>query len=209
MKKLLVLLPLLALCSCAGNSSVISETTSNPTSQNSRNNNVNWSSEVEVPPKAPILVAYFSVTGNTKPLAEYASDYYHCDIFEIVPTQEYTSEDINYSNQNCRALKEQADTASRPEIKYQVDAMYNYSAIILGYPIWAMKAPRIIFTFLESYNFENKQILPFCTSGSTDISATIDELKAAAPKARWLDGKRFAAGTDKDTFTKWLPHFSF
>lgn len=190
MKKLL-LLPLLVLCSCGGN-----------------NENSNSSSH-EIPPRGPILVAYFSVTGNTKPLAEYAAEYYNCDIFEIAPATPYTSADIDYSNSNCRALTEQADSAFRPEIKDRVEDMSKYSAIVLGYPIWAMKAPRIIFSFLESYNFDGKQILPFCTSGSSDISVTISELTSSVPNATWLDGKRFAANTDKATFTEWLPTFTF
>lgn len=208
MKHYLLLIPLLALCSCAGTKTSFDASKAEDSSA-SNSNSQSTESIHEIPPSAPILVAYFSATGNTKPLAEYAADRYNCDLFEIVPMQEYTTADINYSNSNCRALKEQADSDSRPEIKYEVEAMYNYSAIILGYPIWAMKAPRIIFSFLEAYDFEGKQILPFCTSGSTDISATIDELKAAAPKATWLDGKRFAVGTDKATFTEWLPTFSF
>ncbi len=206
MKKLLLLLPLLFLCSC----NVTSSSGSNVTSSSSRTITSD-SSEHEVPPRAPILVAYFSATGNTKTLAEYAADRYNCDLFRITPVEKYTTADLDYSNQNCRALKEQANSTFRPEMQYEVEDMSRYSAIVLGYPIWAMKAPRIVFTFLESYNFEGKQILPFCTSGSSDISVTLDELKSAAPKARWLEGKRFegGTGTDKKTFTDWLPYFSF
>ena len=204
MKHLLFLLPLITLCNCSGTNAI----------SNSVNSSINTSknsttSEREVPPRAPILVAYFSVTGNTKPLAEFAADRYNCDLFEIVPTQEYTQEDIDYTNSNCRALKEQNDSSARPEIKYQVEEMYKYSAIILGYPIWAGEAPKIIYTFLESYNFNGKQILPFCTSGSSQIGSSATNLAKSAPKATWLDGKRFAAGTDKKTFTEWLPTFTF
>lgn len=195
MKRTLLLLPLLVLCSCAGN--------------NTTSNFHDSSHDTEVPPRAPILVAYFSATGTTKPLAEYAAERYQCDIFEITPVDEYGRADINYANQDCRALREQADEACRPEIKNQVEDMSKYSAIVLGYPIWALKAPRIVFTFLESYDFSGKQILPFCTSGSSDISVTIPELTAAVPNATWLEGKRFAAGTDKATFTEWLPTFTF
>ena len=204
MKHLLFLLPLITLCSCSGTSAVSSSVSSSTsTSKNSS------ASEREVPPRAPILVAYFSVTGNTKPLAEFAADRYNCDLFEIVPTQEYTQEDIDYTNSNCRALKEQNDSSARPEIKYQVEEMYKYSAIILGYPIWAGEAPKIMYTFLESYNFNGKQILPFCTSGSSQIGSSATNLAKSAPKATWLDGKRFAAGTDKKTFAEWLPTFTF
>ena len=193
MKKILLLLPLLILCSCGGTNA---------------NTNTSDSSEHEVPPRAPILVAYFSVTGNTKPLAEYAAKHYNCDLFEIVPTTPYTSSDIDYSNNNCRALKEQASDTARPEIKNQIEDMSKYSAIVLGYPIWAGQAPKIMYTFIESYNFEGKQILPFCTSGSSQIGNSATNLAKSAPKATWLDGKRFAAGTDEATFTKWLPTFT-
>ena len=144
--------------------------------------------------KNHILVAYFSCTGTTKALAEYAADILSADIYEIVPEVPYTEEDLAYYT-DCRADKEQNDPAARPAISGTLEHAEQYDAVILGYPIWHGQAPRIISTFLESYDFSGKTILPFCTSHSSGIGSSADNLHAAAPGANWLDGKRFASGT--------------
>lgn len=113
-----------------------------------------------------VLVAYFSVTNNTEKLANYAQEYLQSDIFEIIPTQEYTAADIDYRS-DCRANKEQNDESARPEIKYTISDISQYDTIVLGYPIWWGQAPKILYTFLESYDLSNTTILPFCTSGSS------------------------------------------
>ena len=152
-----------------------------------------------------VLVAYFSRTGNTKPLAEYAASYYGADLYEIVAAEPYTDEDIDYGDSNSRTTIEQNDVTVRPEINGNVSDMDQYDTIILAYPIWWGQAPRIISTFLESYDFSGKTIVPFCTSASSDIGSSDDDLHSLVSEtATWIDGKRFAAGTSEADFTAWL-----
>lgn len=113
------------------------------------------------------LVAYFSVTGNTKAFAEKIAALSGSDIFEIVPETPYTSDDINYSNDNCRANTEQHDDNARPKILEKIENFENYDVIFLGYPIWWGTMPKIINTFTESYDFSGKTVIPFCTSGGS------------------------------------------
>ena len=152
------------------------------------------------------LVAYFSVTNHTKGIANEIRDHLDSDIFEIVPTQEYTSEDINYNN-DCRANREQNDDKARPEIKNKIEDISKYDTIALGYPIWWAEAPKIMYTFIESYDFTNKNILPFCTSGSSPIGNSAINLARSAPKANWLEGKRFSANAPKEEINSWLDNY--
>ena len=188
MKKLItIFLPMLILSSCTANNS----------------QSDNHTSITITPGDNNVLVAYFSVTNNTEKLANYVKEYLQSDIFEIVPTQEYTSADIDY-NSDCRAKREQNDDNARPEIKYTISDISQYDTIVLGYPIWFGQAPKILYTFVESYDFTNKTILPFCTSGSSPIGSSATNLAKSAPNANWLDGKRFAANTTKEEIGHWL-----
>ena len=175
--------------------------------QSSNNNDSSKTSSSGAEPiitgESNTLVAYFSVTNHTEALAKFAQEHLECDLFEIVPTQEYTSEDIDY-NSDCRANREQNDETARPQIKNKIEDMSKYDTIVLGYPIWWAQAPKIMYTFIESYDLTNKTILPFCTSGSSPIGSSATNLAKSAPKANWLEGKRFAAGTNKETFNSWL-----
>ncbi len=150
-----------------------------------------------------ILVVYFSATGTTKSLAEYAADILNADKYEIVPDDPYTEEDLAYYT-NGRADREQNDSSARPAISGGVENMQKYNTILLGYPIWHGQAPRIISTFLESYDFSGKTILPFCTSHSSDIGTSATNLHSLAENANWLDGKRFAGGTTREEIERWL-----
>lgn len=155
------------------------------------------------PEKANILVGYFSATGTTRPLAEYAADILNADLYEIVPEQPYTDADLAYYT-GGRADTEQNDPTSRPAISGSAENMDQYDVILLGYPIWHGQAPKIIYTFLESYDFSGKTILPFCTSHSSGIGSSADNLHALVSSVNWLDGKRFASGTSKEEIEKWL-----
>ncbi|MCI8992352.1 MAG: aldo/keto reductase [Eubacterium sp.] len=150
-----------------------------------------------------ILVVYFSATGTTKQLAEYASDTLSADIYEIIADDPYTEEDLAYYTDG-RADREQNDSSARPAISGGVENMEQYDTILLGYPIWHGQAPRIISTFLESYDFSGKTIIPFCTSHSSGIGSSDTSLYTLAENAKWLDGRRFSAGTSKEEIAAWL-----
>ena len=150
------------------------------------------------------LVVYFSCTGTTKSLAEYAAEILGADIYEIVAEEPYTETDLAYYT-NGRADQEQSDPDSRPAISGNVDNMDSYSIILIAYPIWHGQAPRIISTFLESYDFSEKTIIPFCTSHSSGIGSSATDLqRLCSDSAKWHEGMRFGAGTSRDTMEEWL-----
>lgn len=150
------------------------------------------------------LVVYFSATGTTKPLAEYAAEILNADLYEIVPEDPYTEEDLAYYT-NGRADQEQNDASARPAISGGVENMEEYDTILLGYPVWHGQAPRIVSTFLESYDFSGKTIIPFCTSHSSGIGSSADNLyPLCSDSTEWLEGRRFAGGTSRATMEEWL-----
>lgn len=155
------------------------------------------------PKQSKPLVVYFSCTGTTEKLANYAAEYLEADIFKIEAAVPYTPQDIAYYT-NCRADREQNDSTARPAIANTVD-ISKYDTIILGYPIWHGQAPRIISTFLESYDFSGKTIIPFCTSASSGIGSSDTNLHSLCSKnAVWKAGKRFSSSTSKEEFCQWL-----
>ena len=160
-------------------------------------------SDVETPEDG-VLVAYFSATGNTEGIAQHLQSILDADLYEIVPEVPYTSEDLNYSNDDCRATQEQNDPTARPAISGSVENMEDYEVIFLGYPIWWGDAPKIISTFLETYDFDGKTIVPFCTSGSSSIGSSADDLEALTQGATWLEGQRFSGSASQETISQWV-----
>ncbi|MBU9739639.1 flavodoxin [Diplocloster agilis] len=156
-----------------------------------------------------VLIAYFSCSGTTEKLAQYAADILGADIYEIIPETPYTQEDLNYNNSSSRANQEQSDPSARPAISGSVENMENYDTVLLGYPIWHGKAPRIISTFLESYDFSGKTIVPFCTSHSSGIGSSDTDLHSLCPDTvTWKPGERFPAGTSKESIQKWIDNLN-
>ena len=152
-----------------------------------------------------VLVAYFSCSGNTQKLAEDIADALHCDLYEIVAEDPYTDEELERSDDDCRTQQELKDPNARPAIVGTVEGMEDYEVIFIGYPIWWGDAPKIIATFLERYDFSNKTIIPFCTSGSSGLGASATNLHGyAAKSARWLEGMRFPSSTARRAVTEWL-----
>lgn len=155
--------------------------------------------------KTKILVAYFSCTGTTETVANYAAAALNADIYRIQPQEPYSDADLDYSDDGSRASREQNDAAARPVISGSIENMEQYDIVLLGYPIWWGDAPRIISTFLESYDFGGKTIVPFCTSGSSGIGSSADDLHGlCAQSAVWLDGMRFGAGASEEEVSDWL-----
>lgn len=151
-----------------------------------------------------ILVAYFSATGTTEQVAQQAAEILGADLYEIVPEEPYTEADLAYYT-GGRADQEQDDPNARPAIIGGVEDMNQYDTVLLGYPIWHGQAPRIISTFLESYNFAGKTIIPFCTSHSSGVGSSADDLHDLCPDTvTWAEGMRFASGTSSEEIQSWL-----
>ena len=143
------------------------------------------------------LVAYFSCTGTTKGVAETIATTLGADTYEIVPEQPYTDADLNYSDSSSRSTMEQNDDSCRPAITGSVENMDQYDVVFIGYPIWWGQAPKIIYTFMESYDFSGKTIVPFCTSASSGVGSSATNLHgSASDSANWLDGTRLSSGDD-------------
>lgn len=167
-------------------------------------NPIPYGNAVNAADNSNILVVYFSCTGTTESAAKNIQNILDADIYEIEPSEPYSSEDLNYNNNSSRANIEQSDSNARPSISGSIENLEKYDAIFLGYPIWHGKAPKIIYTFLESYNFADKTIIPFCTSGGSGISGSESELHELAENASWIEGRRLS-GSDSETSVKnWL-----
>ena len=150
------------------------------------------------------LVIYFSRTGNTEKIAQYLVELTGADSYVIEAAVPYTDADIKYQDDACRANKEQNDKTVRPEIANPIDSIDSYDTIFLGYPIWWGQEPRIIDTFLESYDFSDKTVIPFCTSGSSGIAASEKNIAELVPIGNQLEGRRFPASATKDDVKEWV-----
>lgn len=127
-------------------------------------------------------VVYFSATGTTKILAEKLSKVINADLFEIIPKQPYTEDDLNWMDKNSRSSREMSDKNSRPEIENTIN-IKDYDEIYLGFPIWWYTAPTIIKTFLCSQDFSNKIIYIFATSGGSGLGKTDKDLAQCVDKS--------------------------
>ncbi|MBO5164610.1 MAG: hypothetical protein J6B75_11100 [Ruminococcus sp.] len=150
------------------------------------------------------LVAYFSQTGSTEKIAEYITELTGADSYEIEAAVPYTEDDIRYQDSDCRANIEQNDKLARPEIAASQVDIDSYDVIYLGYPIWWGEEPRIIDTFLESYDFSDKVVIPFCTSGSSGISTSEKNITELVPIGHQLAGKRFSSSAALQDVQTWI-----
>ena len=123
------------------------------------------------------LVAYFSASGQTAKLAKTLAGVTGGDLFEIAPETAYTAADLDWMDKKSRSTIEMKDPKSRPAIAGKVADMAQYDTVFVGFPIWWYQAPRIIETFLESYDFSGKTVIPFATSGGSGMGKTLEGLK--------------------------------
>ena len=149
------------------------------------------------------LVAYFSTSGTTANVAKEVAQYTGADLFEIMPETPYTHADLDWTDKNSRTTIEMQDHSFRPKIAKKLANMADYDVVFIGFPIWWYVAPTIINTFLESYDFTGKTIIPFFTSGGSGAGQTDEELHASAPKATWRPAKRLYSG-NSDRIKEWI-----
>ena len=151
-----------------------------------------------------VLVAVFSASGVTKRVGEEIARIAGADFFEIVPKEIYTKDDLNWMNKKSRSSVEMNDPSVRPEIAGAVSDMASYDKVIVGFPIWWGVAPRVIETFLESYDFSGKTIIPFCTSGGSGVGRSAEELhKNVKDGVKWEKGVQINR-PDEKVIRKWL-----
>lgn len=123
------------------------------------------------------LVAYFSASGVTKNAAEKLAQAANANLFEIKPVRPYTDADLDWTDKKSRSTIEMNDLSSRPEIAEKCENMGSYDVVFVGFPIWWYVEPRIIDTFLDSYDFSGKAVIPFATSGGSGLGKTAENFK--------------------------------
>ncbi|MCD8238660.1 MAG: aldo/keto reductase [Clostridiales bacterium] len=203
MKKILI--SLLSLFIAAANTTGCAAKASSVSLNNSKTAESSTETKTDVSAKTNALVAFFSCTGTTEQIAEYISDGTSADLYEIIAADPYTEADLNYNNSSSRTTKEQNDSSARPEIYGTIENIDQYDIVFIGYPIWHGQAPRIISTFLESYDFSGKTIVPFCTSHSSGIGSSGTNLHSLCPDSTaWAEGRRFSADTSRAEVMEWV-----
>ena len=164
------------------------------------NNNGNNNDDVNVS-GGRTLVVYFSAQGHTEAVAEQIAENLDADIFEIVPADEYTSDDLDWTDDNSRVTREYEDESLRDVqlVSTEVPNWDDYDTVIIGYPIWWGIAAWPVNTFVEANDFSGKTVIPFCTSSSSGLGQSGELLADAAGTGNWLEGQKFRSNpSDSD-----------
>ena len=150
-----------------------------------------------------VLVAYFSAGGTTKRVAERLAGSIGADLHEIAPKVPYTREDLNWQNRQSRSSVEMNDRGARPEIASRVQDMARYDVVFVGFPVWWYREPSIIDTFMELYDFTGKTVIPFATSGGSQMGESGKNLQALAGGAKVEAGRRFGPNASEKELADW------
>ncbi len=190
-----------------GNNTSVNNSSENTTQSENVKENLDSQKEIEQlkdNDSIKIAVVYFSATGNTKTIAEYIAEEFNTDTYQIIPEQEYTSEDLDWTDGNSRASVEHNSPDFRPEIAGELPDLSNYDTIFIGYPIWWGEAPNIVKGFVENVDFSDKTVIPFCTSASSGIGSSGENLAELTDGATWLEGQRFSSNVEKFDVIEWI-----
>ena len=153
-----------------------------------------------------ILVVYFSATGSTKAVAETIAETAGGDLFEITPAQPYTSDDLNWRNEDSRVCREH-DNPALQTVELTVttpDNWADYDTVFIGYPIWWQNASWVVASFAAANDFEGKTVIPFCTSSSSGFGDSGKNLAAAANGGEWQEGQRFQSSVSSSDVVEWV-----
>ena len=149
------------------------------------------------------LVAYFSASGTTAKVAKKMAEAIGADLFEIKPEKPYTGADLNWQNKNSRSSVEMNDRSSRPAIAVKAADMPQYDVVFVGFPVWWYREPSIIDTFMESYDFAGKTVIPFATSGGSGLGDSAANMQKLAKGAKVVNGKCFSGSASAEELKAW------
>ena len=174
----------------------------NNTSNDNQNDNSNGNTDVS---GNNVLVVYYSAQGHTESVAEQIAENLNADLFEIVPVDEYTSDDLNWTDSDSRVSREHDDESLRDVelVNTIVENWDSYDTIIIGYPIWWGIAAWPVDTFAEANNFSGKTVIPFCTSSSSGLGQSGELLAELAGTGNWQEGMRFRSNPSDDDIKSW------
>lgn len=153
-----------------------------------------------------VLVAYFSATGNTEAAAGYIADALGADTFEITPAEPYTSDDLNWSDEDSRVSREHEDPSLQTvELAETTPENWDsYDTVFIGYPIWWGVAAWPVSSFVAANDFTGKTVIPFCTSSSSQLGESGDLLEELAGTGAWLEGQRFRSSVSEADVADWV-----
>ena len=211
MRKLLTLLLMLLLfvllVGCSSNYNSQNNSADSPSSEPSEPAKPSESTESTdtISDNHNVLVVYYSASGTTRRVAQDIADELNADIFEVEPALVYSSEDLNWTNNDSRVTREHNDESIRdvPLKNTTVESWDTYDTIIIGYPIWWGIAAWPINNFVKDNDFTNKTVVPFCTSSSSGIGQSSSILEGYAESGTWLDGHRFSSGVSSADVKSW------
>ena len=160
--------------------------------------------QTDAPAESRVLVVVFSATGTTKGVAEKIAAIEGADLYEIKAAEEYTDADLDWHDNTSRTTLEQNDSSARPAIGSEPVSLTGYTTVYIGYPIWWGEEPRILDTFVENCDFDGITVIPFCTSSSSSIGRSGQNLADNAGSGNWLEGRRFAGGVSEEDLRSWI-----
>ena len=158
-----------------------------------------------------VLVVYYSASGNTKAVGDIIAQYTGGDVFEIIPVNAYTSEDLDWTEEGSRVNQEHENESLQDIelVSTTVDDFSSYDTIFIGYPIWWHEAAWVVNRFVKDNDFTGKTVIPFCTSSSSELGESGTHLAEMAGTGEWQEGRRFSSSASENEVTGWLAGLGF